>query len=135
MNETNGYGITFDPRSKTGTIWYDQLYHKIPVNHGQLAIHLNKYGVVSDVQNRLIYNISAPTVPKISSDNVIDMLQKKYARDDIPEPQLCIFDNKLVWRDNISIPTFKEVMIDSQNGEIVLERSNVRSVKSGRIFK
>ena len=101
---------------------YKQYYHKIPVFSGSLEIQMNRRGVVYKLKNELVPNISAPTVPKISGDEVIGVLKKKYAQEKlvfIQEPKLYIFDNRLVWHVNIRHPVGEEAFIDSQNGEIV----------------
>jgi len=109
---------------------YKQYYHEIPVYDGYLGIAVNAYGVIYRAGNALKTNITAPTKPTITSEAAIEILKKRY---NITEfnlragPELYILNNKLVWRLDILGPVWKEVFVDAQAGDIVLERSNVRT--------
>lgn len=117
---------TYDHYNPSATIWYEQYYDGIPTG-SELSVSINAYGTIWSVKNRLTTGITAPTTPIITSDEAIRIAKERYnqARFELEkDPELVIYENKLVWRLNIFAPISKEVMIDSQNGEIVLERNN-----------
>jgi len=119
-----------DYHKPTAAIKYKQYYNGIPVFESGFSVHINAYGTIWNVGNKLAKGITAPTTPTITSDGSIQIAKEKYNQVEFEldkEPELFIFGNKLVWRLNIFQPVFKEVIIDSQNGEIVLERTNIRS--------
>lgn len=117
---------TYDHYNPSATIWYEQYYDGIPTG-SELGVSINAYGTIWKVKNRLTVGITAPTTPIITSDEAIRIAKDRYnqTRFELEKnPELVIYENKLVWRLNIFAPISKEVMIDSQNGEIVLERNN-----------
>lgn len=123
----------YDYLNPSANVRYTQYYENIPVFEAGLSLNINAYGVVVGFavtdSERMIKNITAPTTPIITSAKSIEIAEEHYNESTLQlekGPELFIFENRLVWRLNILQPVFKEVMIDSQNGEIVLGRKNIR---------
>jgi Zn-dependent metalloprotease len=129
----------YDYFNPSATIIYKQYYREIPVFESSLNIGINAYGTIWSVKERnVIKNITISTNPIILSNDTIEIVKNYYTQSNLQlekAPELYIYSGKLVWRLNILEPIFKEMIIDSQNGEIVLERENYRETENPTITK
>lgn len=128
----------YDYYNPSAAIWYDHYFNGIPVFDSALSLNINAYGTIWSGKNRLITDITAPTAPIITADDSIQIAKKRYNQIKLnleKAPELYIFSypsalyyeskaNKLAWHLNLLQPVGKEIMIDSQNGEIILENQN-----------
>lgn len=125
-----------DYHNPSAAVRYVQYYHDIPVYDSRVQIDINAYGtVVGRMDMHFISDITAPATPKITSEEAIQLAKDHYSKEALDlekDPELYVYSaDKLVYRLNIMGDVGKELFLDADNGDIVLERQNWVDQASG----